>query len=54
MEKFNLTIKFQDLNENNNYNELNKDEIDNNDIYNEMLKTNFLNEYNSTSLILIN
>ena len=51
MEKFNLTTQFQDLNENNNYNELNKDEIDNNDIYNEMLKTNFLNEYNSTSLI---
>ena len=43
MEKFNLTTQFQDLNENNNYNELNKDEIDNNDIYNEMLKTNFLN-----------
>ena len=51
MEKFNLTTQFQDLNENNNHNELNKDEIDNNDIYNEMLKTNFLNEYNSTSLI---
>ena len=51
MEKFNLTTKFQELNENNNYNEPNKEEIDNNDIYNEMLKTNFLNEYNSSSLI---
>ena len=51
MEKFNLTTKFQELNENNEYNEPNKEEIDNNDIYNEMLKTNFLNEYNSSSLI---
>ena len=51
MEKFNLTTKFQELNENNDYNEPNKEEIDNNDIYNEMLKTNFLNEYNSSSLI---
>ena len=51
MEKFNLTTKFQELNENNDYNEPNKEEIDNYDIYNEMLKTNFLNEYNSSSLI---
>ena len=51
MEKFNLTAKFQELNENNDYNEPSKDEIDNNDIYNEMLKTNFLNEYNSSSLL---
>ena len=52
MEKFNLTTKFQELNENNNnYEEINKEELDNNNLYNEMLKTNFLNEYNSSSLM---
>ena len=51
MEKFNLTTKFQESNENNIYNDINREENDNADIYNEMLKTNFLNEYNSSSLI---
>ena len=50
MEKFNLTAKFQELNENNNDNEINREDLNNN-IYNEMLKTNFLNEYNSSSLM---
>ena len=51
MEKFNLTTKFQESNENNIYNDINREENDNADICNEMLKTNFLNEYNSSSLI---
>ena len=52
MEKFNLTAKFQELSENNNdMNDINRDEIDNSDLYDEMLKTNFLDEYNSSSLI---
>jgi hypothetical protein len=32
-------------------NDINRDEIDNSDLYDEMLKTNFLDEYNSSSLI---
>ena len=51
MEKFNLTTKFQELNENNDFEEINKEELNNNNLYNEMLKTNFLNEYNSSSLM---
>ena len=51
MEKFNLTTNFQEFNENNDNNDINKEEIENNDIYDEMLKTNFLDEYNSSSLI---
>ena len=51
MEKFNLTTNFQEFNENNDNNDTNKDEIENNDIYDEMLKPNFLDEYNSSSLI---
>ena len=53
MEKFNLTTKFQKLNENNNYDDNNrKEELDSgNNLYNEMLKTNFINEYNSSSLM---
>jgi len=51
MEKFNLTTKFQEMDENKMYNDINKDEGDNKEIYDEMLKTNFLNEYNSSALI---
>ena len=51
MEKFNLTTKFQEVDENKTYNEINREENDNKDMYDEMLKTNFLNEYNSTSFI---
>ena len=51
MEKFNLTTKFQEVDENKTYNEINREENDNKDMYDEMLKTNFLNEYNSSSLI---
>ena len=51
MEKFNLTTKFQEVDENRTYNDINKEESDNKDLYDEMLKTNFLNEYNSSSLI---
>ena len=51
MEKFNLTAKFQESNENKDNYDIYKEEIGNNDIYDEMLKTNFLNEYNSSSLI---
>ena len=51
MEKFNLTTKFEEVDENKTYNDNNKEESDNKYIYDEMLKTNFLNEYNSSSLI---
>ena len=51
MEKFNLTTKFKEVDENKIYNDINREETDNKDLYNEMLKTNFLNEYNSSSLI---
>ena len=51
MEKFNLTTKFEEADENNINNDINKEENDNKDIYDEMLKTNFLNEYNSSSLM---
>jgi len=51
MEKFNLTTKFQEVDENKTYNDINREENDNKDLYDEMLKTNFLNEYNSSSLI---
>ena len=51
MEKFNLTTKFQEVDENKTYNDINREEIDNKDLYDEILKTNFLNEYNSSSLI---
>ena len=51
MEKFNLTTNFQEFNENNDNNDINKEEIENNDLYDEMLKTNFLDEYSSSSLI---
>ena len=51
MEKFNLTTKFQEVDENKTYNEINREENDNKDMYDEMLKTNFLNEYNTTSFI---
>ena len=51
MEKFNLTTKFEEVDENKTYNDINKEESDNKYIYDEMLKTNFLNEYNSSSLI---
>ena len=51
MEKFNLTAKFEESNENNISNDINQETNDNMDIYNEMLKTNFLNEYNSSSLM---
>ena len=51
MEKFNLTTKFKEVDENKIYNYINREETDNKDLYNEMLKTNFLNEYNSSSLI---
>ena len=51
MEKFNLTTKFDEVDENKTYNDINKEESDNKSLYEEMLKTNFLNEYNSTSLI---
>ena len=51
MEKFNLTTKFEEPDENKTYNEINREENDGKDLYDEMLKTNFLNEYNSSSLI---
>ena len=51
MEKFNLTTKFKEVDENKIYNYINREETDNKDLYNEILKTNFLNEYNSSSLI---
>ena len=51
MEKFNLTTKFKEVDENKIYNDINREETDNKDLYNEILKTNFLNEYNSSSLI---
>jgi len=51
MEKFNLTTKFEEADENKTYNDINKEDNDNKSLYEEMLKTNFLNEYNSTSLI---
>jgi len=51
MEKFNLTTKFQEADENKTNNDINREESDNKDLYDEMLKTNFLNEYNSSSLI---
>jgi cell division cycle 20-like protein 1 (cofactor of APC complex) len=51
MEKFNLTTKFEEVDENKTYNDINKEESDNKSLYEEMLKNNFLNEYNSTSLI---
>ena len=51
MEKFNLATKFKEVDENKIYNDINREETDNKDLYNEMLKTNFLNEYNSSSLI---
>ena len=51
MEKFNLTTKFQEADENKTNNEINREEGDSKDLYDEMLKTNFLNEYNSSSLI---
>ncbi len=51
MEKFNLTTKFQEVDENKTYNDINKEENDNKEIYDEMLKTNFLKDYNSSSLI---
>ena len=51
MEKFNLTTKFKEVDENKIYNDINREETDNKDLYNEMLKTNFLNEYYSSSLI---
>ena len=51
MEKFNLTTKFQEVDENKKYNDINKEENDNKEIYDEMLKTNFLKDYNSSTLI---
>ena len=51
MEKFNLTTKFQEVDENKTYNDINREESDNKELYEEMLKTNFLNEYNSSSLL---
>ena len=51
MEKFNLTTKFEEADENRINNDINREEIDNKDLYDEMLKTNFLNEYNSSALI---
>jgi len=51
MEKFNLTSKFDEVDENKTYNDINKEESDNKSLYEEMLKNNFLNEYNSSSLI---
>ena len=51
MEKFNLTTKFEEADENKTYNDINREESDSKDLYDEMLKTNFLNEYNSSSLI---
>ena len=51
MEKFNLTTKFQEVDENKTYNDINREECDNKELYEEMLKTNFLNEYNSSSLL---
>ena len=51
MEKFNLATKFKEVDENKIYNYINREETDNKDLYNEILKTNFLNEYNSSSLI---
>ena len=51
MEKFNLTTKFEEVDENKTYNDVNREESDNKDLYDEMLKTNFLNEYNSSSLL---
>ena len=51
MEKFNLATKFKEVDENKIYNDINREETDNKDLYNEILKTNFLNEYNSSSLI---
>ena len=51
MEKFNLTTKFEEADENRINNDLNREESDNKDLYDEMLKTNFLNEYNSSALI---
>ena len=51
MEKFNLTAKFDEVDENKTYNDINKEESDNKSLYEEMLKNNFLNEYNSSSLI---
>ena len=53
MEKFNLTTKFQELNENNIDEENNrKEESDSgNNLYNEMLKTNFIKDYNLSQLM---
>ena len=51
MEKFNLATKFKEVDENKIYNDINREETYNKDLYNEILKTNFLNEYNSSSLI---
>jgi cell division cycle 20-like protein 1 (cofactor of APC complex) len=48
MEKFNLTTKFNEVDENKTYNDINKEENDNKEIYDEMLKTNFLGDYNSS------
>ena len=48
MEKFNLTTKFNEVDENKTYNDINREESDNKEIYDEMLKTNFLGDYNSS------
>ena len=54
MEKFNLTTKFKEVDENKTYNEVIREESDNKDLYDEMLKTNFLNEYNSSLINKLN
>ena len=51
MEKFNLTTKFKEMDENKLFNDINKEENDNKKIYDEILKTNFLNDTNFNSLI---
>ena len=42
------------MDENKTYDDVNKEENDNKDIYHEMLKTNFLNEYNSSFINKLN
>ena len=53
MEKFNLTTKFQELNENNIDEENNRKEesVGGNNLYKEMLKTNFIKDYNLSQLM---
>ncbi len=52
MEKFYLTTKFEEVDENKTYNDKIKEESDSKSLYEEILKNYILNEYKSDSIII--